>query len=166
MGAYSPSNIITKKVEEKIKQQIIEPTLKGLKKLGCPFVGILYAGLIIKDNQPKLIEYNIRLGDPECQVLMMRLKTDLLKIILACKKKQINKTTVNWSNKKAITIVASSKGYPNKQNKISEIKNTDYRKYEELVLKYILNTEVILEKNIVEIINELNLTKELFESSI
>jgi len=85
---------------------------------------ILYAGLIIKDNQPKLIEYNIRLGDPECQVLMMRLKTDLLKIILACKKKQINKTTVNWSNKKAITIVASSKGYPNKQSKISEIKNT------------------------------------------
>ena len=124
MGAYSPSNIITKKVEVKIKQQIIEPTLKGLKKLGCPFVGILYAGLIIKDNQPKLIEYNIRLGDPECQVLMMRLKTDLLKIILACKKKQINKTTVNWSNKKAITIVASSKGYPNKQSKVSEIKNT------------------------------------------
>ena len=124
MGAYSPSNIITKKVEEKIKRQIIEPTLKGLKKLGCPFVGILYAGLIIKDNQPKLIEYNIRLGDPECQVLMMRLKTDLLKIILACKKKQINKTTVNWSNKKAITIVASSKGYPNKQSKVSEIKNT------------------------------------------
>ncbi len=124
MGAYSPSNIITKRVEEKIKQQIIEPTLKGLKRLGCPFVGILYAGLIIKDNQPKLIEYNIRLGDPECQVLMMRLKTDLLKIILACKKKKINKTIVNWSNKKAITIVASSKGYPNKQSKVSEIKNT------------------------------------------
>ena len=124
MGAYSPSNIITKKVEEKIKQQIIEPTLKGLKKLGCPFVGVLYAGLIIKNNQPKLIEYNIRLGDPECQVLMMRLKTDLLKIILACKKKQINKIVINWSNKKAMTIVASSKGYPNKQSKISEIKST------------------------------------------
>ena len=124
MGAYSPSNIITKKVEEKIKQQIIEPTLKGLKKLGCPFVGVLYAGLIIKNNQPKLIEYNIRLGDPECQVLMMRLKTDLLKIILACKKKKINKIVINWSNKKAMTIVASSKGYPNKQSKISEIKST------------------------------------------
>ena len=89
MGAYSPSNIITSKVEEKIKKEIIEPTLKGLKILGCPFVGILYAGLIIKDNQPKLIEYNIRLGDPECQVLMMRLKTDLLKIIIACKKKKL-----------------------------------------------------------------------------
>jgi phosphoribosylamine--glycine ligase len=84
-------NIITKGVEEEIKQQIIEPTLEGLEKSGCPFVGILYAGLIIKNDQPKLIEYNIRLGDPECQVLMMRLKTDLLKIILACKKKQINK---------------------------------------------------------------------------
>lgn len=123
MGAYSPSNIITNKVEEKIKKEIIEPTLKGLKILGCPFVGILYAGLIIKDNQPKLIEYNIRLGDPECQVLMMRLKTDLLKIIIACKKKQINKLVIKWSNKKAITIVASSKGYPSKQSKVSEIKN-------------------------------------------
>ena len=125
MGAYSPSNIITNKVEEKIKKEIIEPTLKGLKILGCPFVGILYAGLIIKDNQPKLIEYNIRLGDPECQVLMMRLKTDLLKIIIACKKKQINKLAIKWSNKKAITIVASSKGYPGKQSKVSEIKNTN-----------------------------------------
>jgi len=125
MGAYSPSNIITNKVEEKIKKEIIEPTLKGLKILGCPFVGILYAGLIIKDNQPKLIEYNIRLGDPECQVLMMRLKTDLLKIIIACKKKQINKLEIKWSNKKAITIVASSKGYPSKQSKVSEIKNTN-----------------------------------------
>ena len=125
MGAYSPSNIITNKVEEKIKKEIIEPTLKGLKILGCPFVGILYAGLIIKDNQPKLIEYNIRLGDPECQVLMMRLKTDLLKIIIACKKKQINKLAIKWSNKKAITIVASSKGYPSKQSRVSEIKNTN-----------------------------------------
>jgi len=125
MGAYSPSNIINDMVEEKVKKQIIEPTLKGLKKLGCPFVGILYAGLIIENNQPKLIEYNIRLGDPECQVLMMRLKTDLLKIILACKKKQINKIKINWSNKKAITIVASSKGYPNKKDRVSEIKNLD-----------------------------------------
>jgi phosphoribosylamine--glycine ligase len=125
MGAYSPSNIITSKVEEKIKKKIIEPTLKGLKVLGCPFVGILYAGLIIKDGQPKLIEYNIRLGDPECQVLMMRLKTDLLKIIIACKKKQINKLAINWNSKKAITIVASSKGYPGKQSKVSEIKNAN-----------------------------------------
>ncbi len=74
---------------KKNKKEIIEPTLKGLKILGCPFVGILYAGLIIKDDQPKLIEYNIRLGDPECQVLMMRLKTDLLKIITACKKNKL-----------------------------------------------------------------------------
>ena len=125
MGAYSPSNIITNIVEEKIKKEIIEPTLKGLKILGCPFIGILYAGLIIKDNQPKLIEYNIRLGDPECQVLMMRLKTDLLKIIIAYKKKKINKLAIKWSNKKAITIVASSKGYPSKQSKVSEIKNTN-----------------------------------------
>jgi phosphoribosylamine--glycine ligase len=125
MGAYSPSNIINEQVEEKVKKQIIEPTLRGLKKMGCPFVGVLYAGLIIKDNQPKLIEYNIRLGDPECQVLMMRLKTDLLKIISACMNKQINKIAINWSKKKAITIVASSKGYPNKKDRISEIKNLE-----------------------------------------
>jgi phosphoribosylamine--glycine ligase len=125
MGAYSPSNIINEQVEEKVKKQIIKPTLRGLKKMGCPFVGVLYAGLIIKDNQPKLIEYNIRLGDPECQVLMMRLKTDLLKIILACKNKQINKIAINWSKKKAMTIVASSKGYPNKKDRISEIKNLE-----------------------------------------
>ncbi len=125
MGAYSPSNIINEQVEEKVKKQIIEPTLRGLKKMGCPFVGVLYAGLIIKDNQPKLIEYNIRLGDPECQVLMMRLKTDLLKIILACKNRQINKIAINWSKKKAMTIVASSKGYPNKKDRISEIKNLE-----------------------------------------
>ncbi len=125
MGAYSPSNIINEQVEEKVKKQIIEPTLRGLKKMGCPFVGVLYAGLIIKDNQPKLIEYNIRLGDPECQVLMMRLKTDLLKIMLACKNKQINKIAINWSKKKAMTIVASSKGYPNKKDRISEIKNLE-----------------------------------------
>ena len=125
MGAYSPSNIINEQVEEKVKKQIIEPTLRGLKKMGCPFVGVLYAGLIIKDNQPKLIEYNIRLGDPECQVLMMRLKTDLLKIILACKNKQINKIAINWSKKKAMTIVASSKGYPNKKDRILEIKNLE-----------------------------------------
>jgi phosphoribosylamine--glycine ligase len=123
MGAYSPSNIITPIVEKKVIKKIIEPTLEGLRKLGCPFVGVLYAGLIINNDEPKLIEYNIRLGDPECQVLMMRLKTDLFKIILACEKKQINKISINWSNKKAMTIVASSKGYPNKKSEVSEIKN-------------------------------------------
>jgi Phosphoribosylamine-glycine ligase len=86
MGAYSPSLIIDENIEKKIQTKIIEPTLKGLNKIGCKFTGILYAGLMISNGEPKLIEYNIRFGDPECQVLMMRLKTDLLTLVNALKK--------------------------------------------------------------------------------
>jgi phosphoribosylamine--glycine ligase len=81
MGAYSPAPILTKELEDKIKKKIIEPTLIAMKKLGNPYTGFLYAGLMINKNEPYLIEYNIRMGDPECQVLMMRLRTDLLEII-------------------------------------------------------------------------------------
>ena len=94
MGAYSPSLLITSKVEEKIKKKIIEPTLKGMKMNGYPYKGILYAGLMIEKSEPKLIEYNIRFGDPECQILMMRLKNDLLDLILAT----LNNTLVNKKN--------------------------------------------------------------------
>ncbi len=123
MGAYSPSYLMNSILEKKIKKKIIEPTLLALKKMHSPFTGILYAGLIIKNNDPKLIEYNIRLGDPESQVLMMRLKTDLVKIIQFCKNKKLKNLNINWDNKKAITIVAASKGYPNNNAKISEIKD-------------------------------------------
>ena len=75
MGAYSPSYLITAEVEEKIKQKIIEPTLKGMKEIGCPYKGILYAGLMIDNSEPKLIEYNIRFGDPECQILRRKTPT-------------------------------------------------------------------------------------------
>ena len=81
MGAYSPTPLLTDDLEKKIRKKIIEPTLKAMKNLGCPYRGFLYAGLMIKKGEPYLIEYNIRMGDPECQVLMMRLKTDLLEII-------------------------------------------------------------------------------------
>ena len=81
MGAYSPAPLLTDKLEEKIKKKIIEPTLKAMKDLGHPYKGFLYAGLMINKGEPYLIEYNIRMGDPECQVLMMRLETDLLEII-------------------------------------------------------------------------------------
>ena len=89
MGAYSPAPLLTDKLEEKIKKKIIEPTLKAMKDLGHPYKGFLYAGLMINKGEPYLIEYNIRMGDPECQVLMMRLKTDLLEIKdFATKKKK------------------------------------------------------------------------------
>ncbi len=123
MGAYSPTSILTKKLEKKIKKKIIEPTLKAMKKLGNFYKGFLYAGLMIKNGEPYLIEYNIRMGDPECQVLMMRLKTDLLKIIEHTIDNKINNLKIKWDKKKSITIVLCAKGYPGKYIKNSEIKN-------------------------------------------
>ena len=123
MGAYSPSKLITKDVENKIKKKIIEPTLRGLSKKGCPYKGILYAGLMIENSNPKLIEYNIRFGDPECQIIMMRLKNDLLDLIEASIYKKLKRKKITWTNEKAITIVAASKGYPGNYKKFKEIKN-------------------------------------------
>ena len=123
MGAYSPSHLLTSELEEKIKKKIIEPTLKEMKNLGHPYRGFLYAGLIINKNEPYLIEYNIRMGDPECQVLMMRLETDLLKIIECAVKNKLNKLKIEWNKKNSITIVLCAKGYPSNYIKNSKIKN-------------------------------------------
>jgi len=123
MGAYSPTPLLTNQLENKIKKKIIEPTLKAMKDLGCPYRGFLYAGLMIKKGEPYLIEYNIRMGDPECQVLMMRLKTDLLKIIDCATKNKLNNLKIEWNNKSCITIVLCAKGYPSNYIKDSEIKN-------------------------------------------
>jgi len=123
MGAYSPSLLITAEVEEKIKQKIIEPTLKGMKEIGCPYKGILYAGLMIENSEPKLIEYNIRFGDPECQILMMRLENDLIDLITATFNKTLLNKKVSWTKEPGITIVAASEGYPGNFEKLKEIKN-------------------------------------------
>jgi len=123
MGAYSPSPLLTKKLEKKIKKKIIEPTLKSMKKLGQPYKGLLYAGLMINKGEPRLIEYNIRMGDPECQVLMMRLDSDLINIIDCATKNKISSLKIKWNKKKSITIVMCAKGYPSNYIKDSEIKN-------------------------------------------
>ena len=112
MGAYSPAPIVTKSLEKKIKSRIIDPTLKALKRKKKPYSGFLYAGLMIKKNEPYLIEYNIRMGDPECQVVIPRLKSDLVKIMLNTVSNKLKKTKIEWSNKKSMTIVLCSKGYP------------------------------------------------------
>ena len=125
MGAYSPSLLITKELQEKINKEIIEPTIIGLNKIGCSFVGILYAGLMIKDNQPKLIEYNIRFGDPECQVLMMRIDNDLIDLVLSVKNKNLLSQKIIWKEDPCITIVAAAKGYPDKYQVETEIKNLE-----------------------------------------
>jgi len=123
MGAYSPAPLLTKELEKKIKNKIIEPTLKAMKNLGSPYKGFLYAGLMIKKGEPYLIEYNIRMGDPECQVLMMRLETDLLEIIDRATKNEICNLKVKWNKKSSMTIVLCAKGYPSRYIKNSEIKN-------------------------------------------
>jgi len=132
MGAYSPSPLLTEEIENKIKNKIIKPTLVAMKEMGHPYEGILYAGLMIIKDEPFLIEYNIRMGDPECQALMIRLESDLLEIILSVLEKKINTFPINWSKKKSITIVLCSKGYPLKYssnklmpdlNKINENEN-------------------------------------------
>ncbi len=123
MGAYSPAPLISDKLEKKIKKKIIEPTIKAMKILNHPYRGILYAGLMIKKNEPYLIEYNIRMGDPECQALMMRLETDLLDIIQHTINNNLKNLKINWSKKKSMTIVLCANGYPQKYIKDFEIKN-------------------------------------------
>ena len=121
MGAYSPSNLLDIKLEEKIKKKIINPTLNAMKNLGHPYRGFLYAGLMISKGEPYLIEYNIRMGDPECQVLMMRLKTDLLEIIDLATKDKLNDFEIEWNEDNCMTIVLCANGYPGNHIKNSEI---------------------------------------------
>lgn len=123
MGAYSPSRLINKTLEKKILNKIIKPTLKGMLKLGINYKGFLYAGLMISKNEPYLIEYNVRMGDPECQTILPMLKTDLLKIILACIEKKLNKINLLWKNEKSLSVVLCSKGYPDHYKKNIIIKN-------------------------------------------
>ena len=123
MGAYSPAPLLSDKLKKKINKKIIEPTLKAMKDLGYSYKGFLYAGLMVSKDEPYLIEYNIRMGDPECQVLMMRLKTDLFEIIESTIKNKLSTLDIKWSNKNSITIVLCAKGYPSNYIKDSEIKN-------------------------------------------
>ena len=123
MGAYSPAPIITNKLENKIISKIVNPTLRALKKKKNPYSGFLYVGLMIKDNEPFLIEYNVRMGDPECQVILPRLKTDIVKIFKNTITNKLKNTKIEWKNKKSMTIVLCAKGYPGKYSKNLEIKN-------------------------------------------
>ena len=123
MGAYSPAPIINKEIESKIIEKIVKPTLTALKKKKQPYKGILYVGLMIKNNEPYLIEYNVRMGDPECQVILPRLKTDLLSIIKNTISDNLKNIKIKWRNQKSMTIVLCSKGYPGKYKKNIIIKN-------------------------------------------
>ena len=122
MGAYSPAPIIDKKLEKKIITRIVKPTLQALKDKKQFYRGFLYVGLMIKNKDPYLIEYNVRMGDPECQVIIPRLKTDLFKIINYCLKNQLKKLKLIWEKNKCMTIVLCAKGYPGNYKKGKVIK--------------------------------------------
>jgi phosphoribosylamine--glycine ligase len=123
MGAYSPSRLESTKLDNKIINKIIKPTLKALKNIGTNFKGFLYVGLMIVKNEPYLIEYNVRMGDPECQTILPKLKTDFFDIILASVTKNLKSINIEWDNKKNLCVVLCAKGYPATFKKNIEIKN-------------------------------------------
>lgn len=121
MGAYSPAPVMTKEMVERTMKEIIEPTIKGMAADGHPFTGVFFAGLMITAKGPELIEYNTRFGDPECQVLMMRLKSDILPILYATATGTLDQVTAEWRDDPALTVVLASKGYPGAYDKATPI---------------------------------------------
>lgn len=121
MGAYSPAPILDDAMTDRVMTEIIEPTVRAMAAEGCAYQGVLYAGLMITADGPKLIEYNARFGDPECQVLMMRLKSDIVPILLAAADKQLDHVDLRWKDEAAMTVIMATKGYPGAYEKGSKI---------------------------------------------
>ena len=122
MGAYSPAPVLTPALTEQVMKEIIEPTVRAMRDKGTPYKGVLYAGLMITKTGPQLIEYNARFGDPECQVLMMRLASDILPILRACHDGTLDKADIRWKDDVALTVVMAAAGYPGDYRKNTEIK--------------------------------------------
>ncbi|MGX9856163.1 phosphoribosylamine--glycine ligase [Limimaricola variabilis] len=125
MGAYSPAPILDSQVARKALDEIIRPTMREMAKRGTPYRGVLYAGLMIHHGQPRLVEYNVRFGDPECQVLMMRLGGQALDLIQACAEGRLGAVEAQWADDHALTVVMAAKGYPGSYEKGSEIRGLD-----------------------------------------
>jgi phosphoribosylamine--glycine ligase len=117
MGAYSPAPVMTEEMVARTMSEIIEPTIRGMAEMGHPFSGVFFAGLMITDKGPELIEYNVRFGDPECQVMMLRLKSDLLELLLATARGELEGHQAEWTDAPALTVVMASKGYPGSYRK-------------------------------------------------
>ncbi|MGH1330793.1 MAG: phosphoribosylamine--glycine ligase [Paracoccaceae bacterium] len=125
MGAYSPAPIMDASVTQKALDEIVKPCVAEMAKRGMPYQGVLYAGFMIKDGQPRLVEYNARFGDPECQVLMMRLGAQVLDLLLACAEGRLENAQANWADDHAITLVMAANGYPGAYEKGSVIKGLE-----------------------------------------
>jgi len=125
MGAYSPATILDAATSERVMKEIIMPTLRAMRSMGAPYKGVLYAGLMITAQGPKLIEYNVRFGDPECQVLMPRLKSDLLPALIAARDGMLKNFDLRWDAQAALTVVMAAKGYPGTYAKGSAIEGLE-----------------------------------------
>ncbi len=125
MGAYSPAPIFDAGMQKRTMDEIVMPTVRAMAKAGSPFKGVFYVGLMIDQKGPRLVEYNCRFGDPECQVLMMRLKSDLVPALLACVDGGLNHLDLRWSPEAALTVILATKGYPDSYPKGSEIRGLD-----------------------------------------
>jgi phosphoribosylamine--glycine ligase len=112
MGAYSPAPVVTPELHDLIVETIVRPTIAGMAEDGCPYSGILYVGLMIKDGQPRVVEYNARFGDPEAQPLLMRMKSDIVPVLQACARGDLSQTSIQWHDKAAVCVVMASGGYP------------------------------------------------------
>ena len=121
MGAYSPAPILNEEILKKTVERIIRPTMREMVRRGMPFTGVLYAGLMIKESDPRLVEYNVRFGDPECQVLMMRLGGQILDALLSTAKGKLSDVKINWATDHSITVVMASNGYPGSYETGTEI---------------------------------------------
>jgi phosphoribosylamine--glycine ligase len=142
MGAYSPSRLFNKELEQKILEKIIKPTLKGINDLGTKYKGFLYAGLMIVKDEPFLIEYNVRMGDPECQTILPTLDTDIIKIFQSCINEKLDEIEIKWINKKSLCVVLCSNGYPDKYEKNIIIDNFEKLNLDENNYLFHAGTEI------------------------
>lgn len=125
MGAYSPAPIFDAAMKTKVMERIIEPTVAAMKDKGTPFKGVLYAGIMVVDGNPKLFEYNARFGDPECQVMMSLLQSDVLPALMACHSGTLDEIELVWSDESAMSVVMATQGYPGAYEKGSRIKGLE-----------------------------------------
>ena len=125
MGAYTPAPVVTEEMAETIMNTIMLPVIEGMAAEDRPYKGVLYAGLMITEDGPKVLEFNVRFGDPECQPLMMRLKSDLLEALLACADGTLDKIDLEWHDETVLTVVMATEGYPGKYENGSEIRGLD-----------------------------------------
>ncbi len=169
MGAYSPSGLINNDLDIKIIESVIKPTFKAIEDMGEKYKGFLYVGLMIKDNNPYLVEYNVRMGDPECQTILPLLNSDLLELMLSCCDGNLENQTIKWKNQKSMCIVLCSNGYPDTYKKNVEIPHLEKITKNNSTFIYHAGTELIDNKVYAtggRVLNFVNISEDLKKSRV